>query len=117
MGALDNPRVIANCKTLSAETAPGTCWFPMEASKIYIGRFLCGARLIRDRVGGQTIAAILVEHCGWERNGSYVLKPGKYQPTMDGDAVRKILAEMDKKAAEIRRINMRIKQQAKGENK
>ena len=117
MGALNNPRVIANCKILSQESKPGTCLSPMEASKLYIRRFLGGVIIIRDKVGGQTIAAILEKYCGWEREGRLVIKPGFEPPVIDRETARKAFAEVSEKIEAIRRINMRIKQQAKQQAK
>ena len=117
MRVVDNPRVVANCRILAQECKPGTCWYPMEASKNYRNRFLRGELVIRDRVGGQTIAAILVKHCGWERVEGYVLKPGLEPPIFDSETFRKISEQCMRKVEAIRRINMRIKEQAKKQAK
>ena len=108
MKAAMNPRVIANCKYLSADASMGDRWTPMEASIRYRRMFLDdGAVVTRDRVGGQTIAAILVTHYGWVRHWRMlvkpwpggILKPLIGRPRLPGKAIRVRLSDEAIKAA------------------
>ena len=102
MRAVDNPRVVANCKYLSADASMGDRWTPMEASIRYRRMFLDDGELVtRDRVGGQTIAAILVTHYGWVRHWRMlvkpwpggILKPLIGRPRLPGKAIRVRLSD------------------------
>ena len=72
------PNAISRCIAAFAGDPPGTAYLPSQASDIFRARTLAPA----NRTGGQTIARILVEHCGWVRQGRVVYKPAA-QDTQD----------------------------------
>jgi len=62
---------IRQCVEFFGAMAPGAAFIPSAASSEYRRRYMAPP----DRAGGQTIARILVAHCGWIRQGRVIYKP------------------------------------------